>query len=848
MLELTLRNMRVNKRRMVGAVVAVCLGVAFLTGTLVLSDTLRTNFSTLFSQANASTDVVIRGATKFGTDTRQQTRIGVPTERLNTVRAQPGVADAQPYLEGYGRLLGRNGKAVGGNGPPTRAANWITDNALNPYRVVAGRAPSAPGEVVINRGAAKTGHLHVGDTTMVETPQPVTVRIVGVATFGSADGLGPTTFTAFTTTDAQRYVASAPDQITEIRVKAAPGTSAVGLASQLTGVLPSSMQAMTGSQQAGENYNQINKGFLGFVRSALLTFAAIALIVGAFSIHNTLSILAAQRSRESALLRAIGARRRQVLGAAIVESATIGVLGSLAGIAAGMGIAGLLKGVFAGFGLALPAGGLDIRASSLIVALLVGLVVTLTAGASPARRASRVAPLAAVRDIDAGADTASRTRRWVGAVVAVGGIVAAVGAATVGHGSGKMAPAALGAVLLIAGVVLLGPIVARPAASALGAPVAALRGITGTLARENATRQPRRTAGTAAALLVGVSVVALFTVLAGSVKASLADGVKRSVAGDLVVGGSTFGGGGLSPQLASEISRLPQVDAAAGIGSGAALIDGHTSTVSIADPAQLGSLVDLGVVAGSGANLGSDGLAVSRTTARSHHWQVGRSLPVVYPDGKSGQLHVVAIYTNRTLVNNLLITPAAFAPHDAQAIDAQIIVKVRPGSSPLAARAAVEGAAAPYGRPAVQTRSEYQNTASKGVNTALGLIYVMLALAIVIALLGIANTLSLAVHERTRELGLLRAVGQTRAQTRSMVHWEAVIVAVFGTLGGLACGVLLGWALVRTASGDTMSTFAAPIGQLLAILIIGGLAGVLAAIRPARRAARLDVLQALAVS
>jgi putative ABC transport system permease protein len=378
--------------------------------------------------------------------------------------------------------------------------------------------------------------------------------------------------------------------------------------------------------------------------------------------------------------------------------------------------------------------------------------------------------------------------------------------------------------------------------------VAAWRGITGTLARDNAIRQPRRTAGTAAALLVGVAVVSLFTVVASSVKASLADGVKKSVAGDLIVGATSFGGGGLSPQLAADLTRLPQVQTATGIGTGAALLEGHSRTLSIAEPSQLGSLVDLHVVAGSTADLGAAGLAVSKPSADSHHWRLGSEVAVVYPDGATGRLHVAAIYTNRTLVKDLLIAPAAFGPHAAQAIDAEILVKLRPGTDLPTAKAAVEQAATGYGRPAVQTRQEYQKTATNGVNTALGLVYVMLALAIIIALLGIANTLSLAVHERTRELGLLRAVGQTRAQTRAMVRWEAVIVAVFGTIGGLACGLLLGWALVRTASGDTMSTFAAPAGQLVAIVVIGGLAGVLAAIRPARRAARLDVLQALAVS
>ena len=850
LLTLTANSLWSHKRRLMGALIAVTIGVAFLTGTLLLSDSLRANFSTLFAQANGGTDVVVRGATKVATDSRGNTRIGIPATLLGQVRSEPGVADAQPYQAGFGRLLGADGKAIGGNGPPTEAANWVPDPALNPYRLVAGRPPLAAGEVVINRGAAKTGHLALGDTTTVEVPQPVTVRVVGLVTFGTADGFGPGTFTGFTFADAQRYLTNRPDQLVEILVKADPGVDATTLAARIGSTLPPAAQTITGSQLSQDNLAQLNSQFLGFLRAALLAFAVIALIVAAFTIHNTLAIVATQRSHESALLRALGASRRQVLGGAVVESLAIGTAGSALGLLAGVGVAGLLKGLFQGFGFALPAGGLALRPMSIVMVAAVGVVVTLVAGAAPAWRGARVAPLAAIRDADATeADPVGRPRLVAGALCGVGGVGAAMAGATIGHGSGNVAPAALGLLLVLAAVVLLGPVVAGPAARFLGRPVARMRGLTGRLAGENASRQPRRTSGTAGPLLVGIAVVVLFTVVATSLKSSLDEGVRRSVAGDLVVGGSTYGRGDVSPQLVSDIARVPGVGAVAGLGAGSALVGGTSRQLTIADPGQLAGLVDLHLVAGRPDGvLGRDQLAVSKSFARSHLWGLGTTVAVTYPDGASGRLVVQAINLNTAVAKDLVVSPATFGPHDAQAVDNEILVRLAPGASLGKVQSAVIRVAAHYGAPPVQTLHQYQATASQGVNTILGLVYVLLALSILIALLGIANTLALSIFERTRELGLLRAVGQARAQTRSMIRWEAVIVSFFGTLGGLAVGVLLGWALVRSASGTLFSVFALPLGQMVVILLIGALAGVLASVRPARRAARLDPLQALVVT
>jgi putative ABC transport system permease protein len=845
MLSIAIKSVWAHKRRLVATTFSVVLGVAFLAGTLLLGDTLRANFDKLFTQANGTTDVVVRSATALGSGPGSS-RTSVDASLLPAVRNVPGVADAAGYIQGFGKLVDHHGKAIGGNGPPTTAANWISDPRLNAYRLVQGHAPRTDDQVVINRGAAKTGHLAVGDTTTLLTPAPRRVHIVGIATFGTADGFGSGTFTGMTLHAAQTELTRDPTQLTQIMVSAAPGVSASELAGRVQTVLPRTAQAITGKELAAENFSDINSGFLGFMRTGLVVFAVIALLVAAFSIYNTFSILAAQRSRESALLRALGASRRQVLGTSIAETATVGLVGSLIGWAGGIGIAALLKGVFDGFGFALPAGGLVFRPASAVIAIVSGLVVTVLAGVLPAVRASRVAPLAALRDTAAEAPTISGRR------IAAGAALTAAGAATTfaAVGVGQAGLTGLGAVLLIAGMVVLGPVAARAATSLLGAPVAALRGITGSLARQNAGRNPRRTAATASALMVGVTVVALFTVVGSSLKASAAHGVNRTLRADLVVDiggyGGASGNSGLSPQLGAALARLPEVRTAAPTARGTVLLAGHAHTVSIGDGAQLVQVLDFGSTSGSVAGLGASSLAVSRTKADDNHWRVGTLVPVTYPDGATGRLRLAAIYDHADMTGDYLLSRADWVSHAKQALDAQILLELRPGADVHRTKAAVKAVAASYGKPRVQDLAEYRASVTNGVNTILGLVYVMLALAIIIALMGIANTLTLSIHERTRELGLLRAVGQSRRQTRAMIRWESVLIAIFGTVGGALLGLFLGWALVTASSTSALEVFSAPPVQLAIFLVVGAIAGVLAGIRPARRAARQGILTALA--
>jgi putative ABC transport system permease protein len=849
MLSVSLKSLLAHRRRLIGTFLAVFLGVAFLAGTLVMGDTLRANFDVLFGNANAGTDAVVRATRSIEADVDRgpsmQERALIDASLLDRLRPVDGVAAAEPSVEGYGQLQGRDGEALGGNGPPRIAANWIDNATLNPYRLVDGRAPRTDNEVVINRGTAEEGHLAVGDTTVVQTPEPVRVRIVGIATFGDADGQGRLTYTAFTLAGAERYITMQPGKVSSIVIQAEPGVSQEDVVRRIEPLLPSGVEALTGAERTEQMVNDVSGEFLDLFRTILVVFAGIALLVATFSIHNTFSILAAQRTRESALLRAVGASRGQILASMVVEAAVLGVLASVTGFAGGLGVAMLLKTLFSTFGFALPASGLEVTGTAAVVSIAAGITVTLLAGVLPAVRASRVPPLAALRDVAFERSSGLVGRAIVG--LGLGGVgVALVLWAVLAGGDATLVLAGVGAIVTVCGVVVFGPVVARSAGRIIGAPLPALRGVTGALARENATRNPRRTSSTAAALMVGVGVVTLFTVFAASLRTSIDRSVETSFGGDLTISAGSFGGGGMSPRLASDVDRLPEVQEATGIAQGAATVDGEGQVVNAGDPATLSDMLDLGVVEGSIGGLGERDLAVSEQVADDRGWQVGTVVPVAFADGARSDFTVGAIYAERRVLGDYVMERAAWEPHAVQRIDWLVLVTLRDGVSLADGRAAVERVAGAYGSPAVQDRAEYAESLGQGVDIMLGVVYVLLALAIIIALMGIANTLSLSVYERTRELGLLRAVGQTRGQLRSMVRWESVIIAVFGTVGGLGLGVFLGWALVRASSPDGLAPFTVPGGQLGIVLAAGAAAGVLAGLRPARRAARLDVLRAVA--
>ncbi|MFF1408880.1 ABC transporter permease [Streptomyces sp. NPDC058289] len=841
-------SLRTHKRRFAGTFTAVLLGVAFLTATLVMGDTLRASFDSMFAGATSGTDAVVR-STRVVTvpGEAQGSRQPVPTALVEEIRRTAGVAAAAPAVQGAGQLVGSDGEPIGGQGPPTLAGNWIADRELNPYRLAEGRAPERTGEVVVNRATADKGGLKLGDTTVLRTPDPVPVTVVGLATFGGADGMAQVTYTGMTQADAEKHLMPAPGQAASIQVRAGPGTSQSELVEALTAVLPQGVEAITGEESAQENTDMISGRFLNLFTTMLLVFSGIALLVATFSIHNTFAIVVAQRTRENALLRALGASRRQVVGGTLAEAAVVAFLASAAGLLLGVGFAAGLQALFPAIGFPFPEGDLVISGPSMALPLVAGVLVCLGSAVLPAVRAGRTAPLAALLDSAVDHSEASRSRTVTG--LALG--TAAIGLLL----TGVLAVPSLwlsgaGAALATASFVVLGPVASSSAVRMLARPLERLRGVTGALAARNARRSPRRTASTATALMIGVAVVSLFTVFGASLKATMDRTVSRSFAGDVAISAPSFGAGGsgLSPKLAPAVAALPEVAGAVGLGKGVAEVDGSGRALTVTDPVALAAGLDLGAVSGGFDALGTDGIAVSAKEAARHGWRPGSTAELAFTDGQKQPFTVRAVYERSELAGDYVITRAAWAPHRAQDTDSLVSVTFKDGVSAAAGAAAVEKTAALYGGPEVQTRDAYAQSSAGGIDMMLTLVYALLALAVLIALLGIANTLTLAVHERTRELGLLRAVGQTRGQLRAMVRWESVLVAAFGTTGGLALGGVLGWVLVKASDGasDSAFAFAVPPLQLTLVALVGVAAGILAGWRPAWRAARLDILRAVA--
>lgn len=845
MFRIALKGLFARKLRLVTTSLAVLLGVAFMSGTLVLTDTIGRTFDTLFSSANAGTDAVVRGKAQI-TDSfsTQRNRIGASV--LETVRTVPGVAAAEGFVEGYTQILDRKGKAVGnpGQGAPTFGRNWATVAALNPFRLVEGHPPKSDDQVVLDRYTADQAGVGVGDTaTVLVQPGPRRVTVAGIATFGDASGTLGATNVMFTTHAAEILVGE-PDRFDTIGVVAASGVSQTELRDRLAAAIPPDAEALTGKAFVKENQSQLRNN-LRFFNAFLLTFAIVALLVGSFIIYNTFGIIVAQRSREMALLRAVGATRRQVLGEVLVEAGAVGVFASVLGMVAGIAIAGGLKALLKAFGIDIPAGGIVFAGKTVVVSLVAGIGVSLASAFFPARRASKMPPVAALRDLAYEAPTSSRKRTVVGIVVTgLGG--AALLNGLFGNGGNKPASVGLGAAVIFFGVAILGPVFARPASRLIGAPLPRLRGVSGTLARENAMRNPKRTASTAAALMIGVGLVGFIMIFAASAKTSINDSIDRAFTGDFVVDSNTFGFGGLSPTLASSLAKLPEVRAVSGRRFAQAKVDGRTKFVSAVDPAPFDEILDLDFATGHLTDLTDTSLAVDSVTAKNKHWHVGDQVRLTFAKTGERPFTVAAIYRRADAVGQYVISMRAYEANFAQQLDSQVLVAKAKDVSAADARRAIERLTDRYPNAKLQDQTEFKQSQAAQINKLLGLIYVLLALAIVIAWLGIMNTLALSIFERTRELGLLRAVGMTRSQLRTAVRWEAVIVALFGTLLGLAIGLFFGWSLVEALKSNGIDKLTVPPGQILAVVVIAALAGVTAAVWPGRRASRLDVLRAIA--
>jgi len=853
MFSVVLQGLLARKLRLVTSALAVVLGVAFTAGTLVLSDTMTHIFNDLSAGVYKGTDAVVRAQAVFdGPMGSGKQRPFIDASLVPTLSKVPGVAAAEGNAFGYTRLIGSDGTAIGNpaNGAPTLGGNWSTVPALNPFRLVAGHAPRLPDEVVIDKQSANLGHLAVGDsTTVLVNGPPQRVRISGIAAFGTADSPAGATVVLFSTPVAQRLV-TAPGKFSTISFVADKGVSQQQLVSNLQRALPTGTEAVTGATVIKETQDQFQK-FLSIFSKFLLIFAVVALVVGAFIILNTFAITVAQRTRENGLLRALGASKRQVLASVITEAVAVGLIAAILGLAVGVAVAAGLKALLGLLGFDLPSGSLVVSANTVIVSLLVGLFVTVVAAVSPARKAAKVPPVAAMQEATVGSTGyGSKQRVVVGITILVLGI-AALFTGLFGHVGNAFLIVGAGVLLVFVGVSVLGRTISLPLSRTIGAPLPRIKGVTGTLARENTMRNPKRTAASASALMIGVGLVAFITILASSTTASINSTIDKSFSGDFVIdSGTGMNGGGVDPALAQKLNALPEVSAATGERVGSALILGNAEEITAVDPRTAGQIFDVSPLQGSISALGVNDIAVASNLATDNHLKLGDTVPVVFRDTGARSLRVALIYGDHQAAPSpryFIGTPAYDANFAAPHYDSMVFVKKAPDVSTQAALAAVKKLTAQYAVGAsVLDQAAYKAEQTKPVNQLLALIYTLLALAIIIALLGIGNTLALSIFERTRELGVMRAVGMTRGQLRSTIRWESVIVALQGTFLGLVVGVFFGWALVLAQRNQGITVFSVPYVRLLIVIILAGLAGVVAAILPSRRAAKLNVMRAIA--
>ncbi len=840
----TLRSLLAHKLRLALSAVAIVLGVAFVAGTMIFTDTLDRTFTALFQGTASDVGVTAEAGFDAGVDGTAGTR-PVPAELAQRIRGVEGVAAAEGYVQAEGvYLLTADGQVLDTGGAPGIGASWITDPELSLGELTEGRAPERAGEVALDSGSAAEAGYTVGDRVTLLTPGPrVDATVVGVFTFGEDGGLAGASLTAFDLATAQDLT-GAGDGYTGIQVLAADDVTDVELRDRVAAVVGDGYDVQTAQQQADEQSAALEEG-LSFITVLLTAFAVIALFVGSFIILNTFSMLVAQRSRELALLRALGASRGQVTRSVLVEAAVLGVVGATLGLAGGFGIATGLRALFGTFGLTLD-GDLVLSAGTVVWSYAVGVVVTLLAAWVPARRAARTPPVAAMREDHVAVERSLRRRTVVGAVLAAGAAVTLVGSAVAEDGGNAPALVGVGALALVLAAVALSPVAARPFARALGALLPRLAGTAGRLARDNAQRNPRRTAATASALMVGLTLVTGFGVLGASANASVDALVDDALRADYVV--STAVGQPFTPEVADRLRGLDEVAAVLQERFTQVQLDGQAVFAAAVDAATLDRGLTLEYLSGSSDGLAGRGVLVDETTAEARGWEVGDTVEAVSAGGQRAQLTVGGVYAGNQAVGSVVVSLETDAALGGPALDRYVYVVLAEGTDAGAGRAAIESVVESYPVVSLKDRDEFAGEQKGQVDQVLLLINALLVLSVVIAVLGIVNTLAMSVLERTREIGLLRAVGMTRRQLRRTVRLEAVLISVYGSVLGLVLGLVLGVSLTRALADQGITELVVPGGRLVGFLVLGALIGVVAAAWPARRAARMQVLDAIATA
>ena len=838
MWKVTIKGLLAHKLRLALTALAIVLGVTFIAGTFILTDTLHNTFDNLFGTIYSKVDFQVRGVAQFGSG-GNATRNPVQESVLSTVRGVPGVQVAEGTVNGYAQYIGHDGKAISSGGAPTIGLAFDPDQAISPLHLVEGKAPKTSSDVVMDRGTAQKYGFSVGQKVRILLRGPTrTFIITGITKFGTADNLAGATLAAFDIPTAQAILGRV-GQFDAINVVTTPGTDKTAVQRSIAAALPPGVEVVTGQTVVNEQTSSISSA-LSFFNTALLVFGFIALFVGGFTILNTFSIIVGQRTKELALLRIVGASRRQVFVSVLTEAAIVGFVSSLIGLGLGVLAALGLVALLSGFGVSLPAGPIAFEARTVIVCLVVGVLVTMVSAIGPARRAVRVSPVEAVAEQQVEYEIPMRRRFTWGAGITLAGVVALA----VGLTAPAIQLVGLGAVLIFIGVARLAPAVARPMASVLGRPLSRVLGMSGRLGRENSMRSPRRTAQTASALMVGLALVSAIAVFGSSLSSSATQSIDNAINADIIISpSSSMGSGSFGNTVSTTAADVPGVTASSTVYGGQFEVRGAIQGLGAVTTRNLSDTVILNMNSGTSASLAAGDLLIDAKTASSDNLKVGDTVPVKFALTGDSRMRIGGVYQNNLLIGSYLVGDAFYRSHFENPLPVAVLLKT--DGSP-GVQHAVEHALAGYPNVKVQSRAQFEASQAAQVNQLLGLVYALLALAVIIALIGIVNTLMLSVFERTHEIGLLRAVGMKRRQIRAMIRSESVILAVFGAVIGIVVGTGLGLALVSSLHSQGITVTNIPWSSLVVFLILAAILGLIAASWPARRAARLDVLAAIA--
>ena len=843
MFKLSLKNLWARKGRLALTALAVIAGTAFLSGVFVFTDTVKASFDKMFVSAYAHTDAVVRSAQvlkgEFGDDSRNR----IPDSLIATIGAVPHVAETSGQVQGLA-VITIGDKIVGQDGPPKFGGTW-TDSTASPFRLVEG-APPTDREVVVDLGSAKSGPIAVGDTiTVLSATGQRHFRVSGIASFGGTDSALGTTWCLFTLPTAQAVLSGEPGKVNYVAVRGDGTLTQTELAAQIATALPQGLEVRTGAQMTKESQDSVAK-ILNVITIAFSVFALISLFVGSFIIYNVFSISAAQRTQENALLRAIGASRAQVTRSMFGEALTVGAVGSVIGCVAGLGLAAGILELMQRLDRLPSSTTLEVRPQGFVITIIVGVLVTLVCAVAPALRSGRVPPLAAMRDVAVDRSDVSRVRVALGVLALVAAAVATYLGITV---KGQAEWLGVAAAALFSAVIILGPLFAGPFARAMSPVLGRIRPVAGTIAGRNAARNPKRTALTAGALAIVVALFIGVATLGASAKESVHRTLRSSIVSDYVVTAKIETGiPYLPPEIADQLNRIPGVVAMGVSTVGLKIeIDGKLQDrqrIAVTRGELAAKVLTVPFTAGGFAGLNAGTVLVSDEEATERGWALGTPLTVQLTDGTTKVLTVAGIYTLRGF-GRMMVDRSLFDGHGTPPADFSVFAKTD-GST--AARDAVKATVANYQAARLQDYSAYLEAQSNQIDSFLNLIYGLLGMSLFIAVVGIVITLLLAVYERRRELGLVRAVGMSRRQVRSSVTWEALLTSFLGAALGLVLGIALGWIIVKALSDEGLNVFALPTWTI-AIAVLGAIVlALVAAFVPARKAANADILDAIATT